>query len=178
MINVCPWSRLDGAGRCSWCARKHCRPTHLHPRNPLDHLLRDHGSDPAQRDQVMAISAGTMPGCQAGPFASAQAKSRTLPFPTRARPAGGQGASQLAAQSGAGGSAAASSTGSTGASASGSGDAGSAAISVGSQPAAASSAGDRREQGSSHQPPAPGGGGPPPSNDPDPAEDPGPAAQP
>ena len=31
MINVCPWSPLNRAGRCSWRAGKHCRPTHLHP---------------------------------------------------------------------------------------------------------------------------------------------------
>ena len=72
MINVCPWSRLDGAGHCSWRAGKHCRPTHLHPRDLLDHLQRDHGADPAQRDQAMAMLAGVMPGDQAGPFASAQ----------------------------------------------------------------------------------------------------------
>ena len=33
-INVCPWSRLDGAGHCMWKAGKHCRPTHLHPKGP------------------------------------------------------------------------------------------------------------------------------------------------
>ena len=167
-INVCPWSWLDGAGRCSWRAGKHCWPTHLHPRDLLDHLLRDHGADLAQRDQAMAIS-GVMPGGQAGPFASAQARSRTPALPTGAHPAGGQGASQSAAQSGADGSAASFSTGSTGASASGSGAAGLAAMCVGSRPAAAPLGGDRRGQGSSHRPPAPGAGGPPPSNDPDPA---------
>ena len=35
VINVCPWSRLDGAGHCSWKAGKHCRPAHLHPRDLL-----------------------------------------------------------------------------------------------------------------------------------------------
>ena len=65
-INFCPWSRLDGAGRCSWRAGKHCRPTHAHPRDLSDHLLRDHGSDPAQRSQAMAMLAGIMPGGQAG----------------------------------------------------------------------------------------------------------------
>ena len=91
--------------------------------------MRDHVSDPAQRDRAMAMLAGIMPGGQAGPFASAQARSRTLELPTRARPAGGQGASQSAAPSGAGGSAALSSTGSAGASESGSGAARSAAMS-------------------------------------------------
>ena len=49
-INVCPWSRLDGAGHCSWKAGKHCRPAHLHPKDLLDHVQRDHAADPAQRD--------------------------------------------------------------------------------------------------------------------------------
>ena len=89
VINVCPWSRLDGAGRCLCRAGKNCRPTHLHPRDLLDHLLRDHGADPPQRDQAMAMLAGIMPGGQAGPFASAQARSRTLALPTGACPAGG-----------------------------------------------------------------------------------------
>ena len=70
VINVRPWSRLDGAGHCSWKAGKHCRPAHIHPRDLLDHLQRDHGADPAQRDQAIAMLAGIMPGGQAGPFAS------------------------------------------------------------------------------------------------------------
>ena len=37
-INVCPWSRLDGAGHCTWRAGTHCRPTHLHPKDLLDHI--------------------------------------------------------------------------------------------------------------------------------------------
>ena len=136
-INVCPWSQLDGADQCSWRAGKHCRPTHPHPRDLLDHLRRDQGPDPAQRDQAMAMLAGVVPRGHVGPFASAQARSRTFALPTGARPGGEQGASQSAAQSGAGGSPAASSTGSRGASASGSGAAGLAAMSVGSRPAAA-----------------------------------------
>ena len=40
-INVCPWSRLDGAGHCTWRAGTHCRPTHLHPKDLLDHIQRD-----------------------------------------------------------------------------------------------------------------------------------------
>ena len=105
-INVCPWSRLDGAGHCPWKAGKHCRPAYLHPKDLLDHLQRDHAADPAQRDQALAMLAGIMPGGQAGPFASAQAKSRALTLPTGARPGGGQGASLSAAQLGAVGSAA------------------------------------------------------------------------
>ena len=177
VINVCPWSRLDGAGHCSWRAGQHCRPAHLHPRDLLDHLQRDHGADPAQRDQAMAMLAGIMPRGQAGPFASAQARCRTLALPTNARP-GGKGASQSAAQRGTGGSAASSSTGSTGTSASSGGAAGTTATFVGSRPTAATSSGDPRGQGPSRQPPAPGAGGPPPSSDPDPAEGPDPAAQP
>ena len=76
VINVCPWFRLDGAGHCSWKGGKHCRPAHLHPRDLLEHLQRDHGADPAQRDRAMAMLAGIMPGGQAGPFASAQARLR------------------------------------------------------------------------------------------------------
>ena len=49
-IKVCPWSRLDGAGHCTWRAGKHCRPAHLHPKDLLDHLQRDHAADPAQRE--------------------------------------------------------------------------------------------------------------------------------
>ena len=37
-INVCPWSWLDGAGHCTWKVRTHCRPTHLHPKELLDHI--------------------------------------------------------------------------------------------------------------------------------------------
>ena len=181
-INVCPWSRLDGAGHCSWRAGKHCRPAHLHPKELLDHLQRDHAADPAQRDQALAMLAGIMPGGQAGPFASAQTRTRALTLPTSARPAGGQGASQSAAQPGAIGSAAqrgaTTSTGSAAASASRGEAAGGPAASAGSKPAAAASGGDPWGQGPSRQPPAPGAGGRPPSNDRDPARGPGPQAQP
>ena len=91
-INVCPWSRLDGAGHCTWRAGKHCRPAHLHPKDLMDHLQRVHAADPAQRDQALAMLAGVMPGGQAGPFASAQARSRALMLFTGARPAEGRGA--------------------------------------------------------------------------------------
>ena len=105
-IDVCPWSRLDGAGHCTWKAGTHCRRTHLHPKDLLDHIQRDHATDPAQRDQVLAMLAGVMPGGQAGPFALAQARSRALMLPTGARPAAEHGASPSAARSGAIGSAA------------------------------------------------------------------------
>ena len=100
-VNVCPWSRLDGAGQWTWRAGKHCQPAHLHPKDLLDHLQRDHAADPAQRDQALAMLAGVMPGGQAGPFASAQARSRALMLPTGARPAEERGAWQSAAQPGA-----------------------------------------------------------------------------
>ena len=183
-FNVCPWSRLEGAGHCLWRAGKHLRPARLHPKDLLDHLARDKGSDPAQRDEAMAMINGVMPGGQAGLFASAQARSRALALPAGARPARAQGASQSATSSGARGSAAVSSTGSTGASASGSGVARSAAMSSGTRPATISSTGARRgsvfgcAQRSSYPLPAPGAGGPPPSGDHDPPEDPDPAAQP
>ena len=122
-INICPWSRLDGAGHCTWRAGKHCRPTHLHPKDLLDHIQRDHAADPVQRDQALAMLAGGMPGGQAGPFTSVQARSRALMLPTGARPAAERGVSPSAARSGAIGSAARRgaviSTGSTAASTSG-----------------------------------------------------------
>ena len=181
-INVCPWSRLDGAGHCTWKAGKHCRPAHLYPKDLLDHLQRDHAADLAQRDQALAMLAGVMPGGQAGPFASAQARSRALMLPTGARPAEGRGASESAAQPGAIGFAAQrgamTSTGSAAASTSGGQAEGGPAASAGSPAAAAASGGGPRGQGPSRQPPAPGAGGPPPSNDPDPARGPRPQAQP
>ena len=156
VINVCPWSRLDGVGHCSWKAGKQCRPAHLHPRDLLDHLQRDHGADPAPRDPAMAMLAGIMPGGQAGPFTSAQARSRALALPTGACPAGGQGASQSAAQPGAVGSAArcgaTTSTGSAEASTSSGGAAGEPAAPAGSKPAAATSSGDPRGQGLASRP--------------------------
>ena len=181
-INVCPWSRLDGAGHCTWKAGKHCRPAHLHPKDLLDHLQRDHAADPAQRDQALAMLAGVMPGGQAGPFASAQARSRALMLPTGARPAEERGASQTAAQPGAIGSAAwrgaVTSTGSTAASTSGGQAEGEPAACAGSQPTTAASGGGPSGQGPPRRPPAPGAGGPSPSCDPDPAGGPGPHVQP
>ena len=188
-INVCPRSWLDGAGHCTWRAGKHCRPAHLHPKDLLDHLQRDHVAHPAQRDQSLAMLAGVMPGGQAGPFASAQARSRALMLPRGARPAGERGASQSAAQPGAIGPAArrgvVTSTGSTAASTSGGQGEGEPAASAESQPATAASGGGPRGQGPPRQPPAPGAGGPPgpaggppSSSDPDPAGGPGPHVQP
>ena len=188
-INVCPWSQLDGAVHCTWRAGKYCRPTHLHPKDLLDHIQRDHAADPAQQDQALAMLAGVMPGGQAGPFASAQARSRALMLPTGARPAAGRGASPSAARSGAIGSAArlgaVTSTGSTAASTSGGQAEGEPAASAGSQQTTAASGGGPRGQGPPRKPPAPGAGGPPgpaggpaPSSDPDPAGGPGPHVQP
>ena len=81
--------------------------------------------------------AGVMPGGQAGPFASAQARSRALTLPTGARPAAERGASPLAARSGAIGSVArrgeVTSTGSTAASTCGGQAEGEPAASAGSQ---------------------------------------------
>ena len=188
-INVCPWSRLDGAGHCTWKAATHCRPTHLHPKDLLDHIQRHHATDLAQRDQALAMLAGVMPGGQAGPSASAQAGSRALTLPTGARPAAERGASPSAARSGAVGSAAwhaaVTSTGSTAASTSGGQAEGDPAASAGSQQATTASGGGPRGQGRPRRPPAPGAGGPPepaggppPSGDPDPAGGPDPHVQP
>ena len=88
-INVCPWSRLDGAGHCTWRAGKHCRPTHLHPKDVLDHIQRDHAADPAQRGQALAMLAGVMPGGQGGPFASAQAEVQSAHAAHGCPPCGG-----------------------------------------------------------------------------------------
>ena len=186
-INVCPWSRLDGAGHCTLRVGKHCRPTHLHPKDLLDHIQRDHAADLAQRDQALAMLAGVMPGGQAGPFASAQARSRALMLPTGARPAAERGASPSAARSGAIGSAArrgaVTSTGSTAASTSG-------GQAEGGPPHLPGLSRQRPPRAEAHggpprQPPAPGAGGPPgpaggppPSSDPDPAGGPGPHVQP
>ena len=188
-INVCHWSRLEGAGHCAWKAGKHCRPTDLHPKDLLDHIQRDHATDPAQRDGALAMLTGVMPGGQAGPFASAQAGSRALTLPTGARPAAGRGASPSAARFGVLGSAArrgaVSSTGGTAASTSSGQAEGEPATSAGSQQATTASGGGPRGQGPPRQPPAPGAGGPPepagnpsPSSDPDPAGGPGPHVQP
>ena len=188
-INVCPWSRLDGAGHCTWRADKHCRPTHLQPKDLLDHIQRDHAADPPQRDQALAMLAGVMPGGRAGPFASAQARSRALMLPTGAHPAAEREALPSAARSGAIGSAArrgaGTSTGSMAASTSGGQAEGEPAASAGSQQTTAASGGGPRGQGSPRQPPAPGAGGPlgpaggpPPSSDPDPAGGSGPHVQP
>ena len=188
-INVCPWSRLDGAGHCTWRASKHCQPTHLNPRDLLDHLQRDHAADPAQRDQALAMLAGVMPGGQAGPFASAQARCRALMLPTGAPLAKDRGGLQSAAQPGAIGPAArrgaVTSAGGTAASTSGRLAEGVPAASAGFQPATAASGGGPRGQGPPRQPPAPGAsspagpaGGPPSSIDPDPAGGGGPHVQP
>ena len=178
--NVCPWSQLDGAGHCTWKAGTHCRPTHLHPKDLLDHIQRDHVTDQAIRDQALAMLAGVMPGGQAGPFASTQAWSRALTLPTGARLAAERGASPSAARSGAIGSAARrgaeTSTGSTAESTSGGQAEGEPAASAGSRQTTAASGGGPRGQGPPRRPPAPGAGGPPepavgppPSGDPDPA---------
>ena len=188
-INVRPWSRLDGAGHCTWRAGTHCRPTHLHPKDLLDHIQRQHATDPAQRDQALAMLAGVMPGGQAGPFASAQAGSTALTLPAGARPAAERGASPSAARSGAIGSAprrgAVTSTGSTAASTSGGQAEGEPAASAGSQQATTALGGGRRGQGPPRRPPAPGAAGPPepasgppPSSDPDPAGGPDPRMKP
>ena len=183
-LNVCPWSTPEGPSHCSWRAGKHLRPARLHPKDLLDHLARDHGSDPAQRDQAMAMINFVMLGGMARPFASAQARSRALALPAGALPAGTQMGSQSATPSGARGSAAVSSTGSTGASASRKGAARSAAVFSRTRPATTPSTGGRRGsvsgrvQGSSYPPPAMGAGGHPPFGEQNPAGDPDPAAQP
>ena len=42
-LNVCLWSKLEEAAYFAWRAGKHLRPSHLHPKDLLDHLARKHG---------------------------------------------------------------------------------------------------------------------------------------
>ena len=182
-VNVCPWSHLEGASHCTWRAGKHLRPSRLHPKDLLDHLAKDHGSDPAQRDQAEAMIKGVIPGVPVGPFAVAKAGSRALALPAGVQPSGTQEASSSATSSGARSSVAVSSTGSTeeGTGAARSGATRTSAFLCGARPAGIFSWGARQRSGSgraaglSRPPPPTGGGGPPPSGGPDPADDPGPA---
>ena len=87
-VNVCPWSKVEGACECPWQAGRHLKPSHLHPKDHLDHLGRDHGSDPAQREQGEAMIKGVMPGGLAKPIAVAKAGSLTLTQPTGVQSSG------------------------------------------------------------------------------------------
>ena len=113
-VNVCPWSRLEGVGQCPWRAGRQLKPSHLSPRDLLDRLARDHGSDPAQREQAGAMITGVMPPEVTGPFAAAEAGSPPLAQPSGVQSSGVQEGSWSAALSGAGGSGAVSSTRGTG----------------------------------------------------------------
>ena len=108
--------------------------------------------------------AGVMPGGQAGPFASAEARSRALMLPTGARLAAERGASPSAARSGAirfaARRGAVTSTGSTAASTSGGQAEGEPAASAGSQRTTAASGGGPGGHEPPRRPPAPGAGGP------------------
>ena len=143
-LNVCPWSKLEGAGHCAWRDGKHLRPSHLHSKDLLDHLARDHGSHPAQGEQALAMMNGVVPRGLAGPFAAAQAGSKALALPAGAHHTGAHGASPSATSSGARGSAAVSSTGSTGARASGGGTMRSSTVSRATHRATSPSMGGRR----------------------------------
>ena len=65
-LNVCPWSKLEGAGHCTWWAGKHLRPSRFHPKDLLDHMAKDHGLDPGQREQAEAMIKGVALGGVAG----------------------------------------------------------------------------------------------------------------
>ena len=119
-VNVCPWYRLDGAGQCPWRASRHLKPSHLNPRDLLDHLARHHGSNPAQHDQVESMIMRIMPGGRTGPFAAAKAGTSTLAQPSEVQSSGAKEASSSVAFSVARGSMAVSSIGGTGAARSGS----------------------------------------------------------
>ena len=107
--------KARGGGLCAWRAGNLLRPAHLHPKDLLDHLARDHGSDPAHREQAVAMINGVMPGGLAGPSAVVQVGSKALALPAGARPAGPHGESPSATSSGAHRCATVSSTGTTGA---------------------------------------------------------------
>ena len=188
-INVCPWSRLDGAGHCTWRASKHCRPTHLHPKDVLNHIQRDHAADPAQRNQALAMLAGVMPGGQSRPFALAQARSRALMLPNGCPPCGGARGAAV------GGAIWSDWVCSTAWGDEFYGEYGGKYIRRTGRGGACRICrvsadngrlgGGPRGQGPPRQPPAPGAGGPPgpvggppPSSDPDPAGGPGPHVQP
>ena len=182
VINVCPWSRLDGAGHCSWKAGKHCRPTHLHPMDLLDHLQRDHGAGPAQRqpgDSHVGRHYARRPG---GAFGIGPGEVQSARDAHECPPCGR--ARSVAVGGTAWGSWVCSTAwsddfyGERGAGTSSGGAAGAAAASAGSKSAAATSSGDPRGRGPSRQQPAPGADGPPPFNDPDLAGGHDPKAQP
>ena len=99
-VNVCPWSKLEGAGQCQWRAGRHPRPSHLNPRDLIDHLAKDHGSNPAEREQAEAMVTGVMPCVRTVPFAVAKARPVTLALPSGAQPPGAQAASSSSALSG------------------------------------------------------------------------------
>ena len=80
-VNLFPPSKLEGAGHCTWRAGKHLRPSRLHPKDLVDHLANDHGSDPAQRARAEASMKGVMPRGLAGPFTVAKARSKALALP-------------------------------------------------------------------------------------------------
>ena len=102
-VNVCARSKLEGAAHCLWRAGRHVKPSHLNPKDLLDPLARDHGSDPAQREQAEAMIKGVKPGGLAGSFALAKAGPLTLAQPTGLQSARAQEASSSAALGGAGG---------------------------------------------------------------------------
>ena len=87
-LNVCPWSKLEGAGHCTWWAGKHLRPRRFHPKDLLDHMAKDHGLDPAQREQAEAMIKGVMLGGVAGALAVAKAGSKALALPAGVHPSG------------------------------------------------------------------------------------------
>ena len=139
-LNVFPWSQLEGVGHYTWRAGKHLRPRRLHPRDLLDHVAKDHVTDPAQHGQAEAMIKGVMPRGLAGPFAVAQAGSKALAIPAGVHPSGTHKASSSATSSGARGSAAVSLMGGTGAGtgATRGGAARSTAVSRGARPATTS----------------------------------------
>ena len=87
-LNVCPWSKREGAGHCEWRADRQLKPSRLHPKDLLDYLAKDHGSDLAQCEQAEAMIKGIMHGGLAEPFAAYRAGSPALARPTGVQPLG------------------------------------------------------------------------------------------
>ena len=103
-VNVCPWSKLEGALHCPWWACRHLRPNHLNLRDLIHHLAKDHRSDPSHREPTEAMITGVMPRGLMGPFATAQAWHLTVTQPSGVQSSGAQEASLSAAFSSARGS--------------------------------------------------------------------------
>ena len=182
-VNVFPWFWLEGAGQCPWRACRHLKPSQLNPSDLFDHQARNHGSDPAQREQAEAVITGVTRDGLAGLFAVAKAGSWTPAQPSGVQSSQAQEASSSALLSGARGSVAVSRAGGIGADLGAARSRASQASPAprGACPVPASFRSVRegstlgRAKGTFHPPPGAGAAGPPPSGGPDQGDDPDPA---